>query len=104
MKWHCGVCLYIYKWLGFFLKSNKCPVLLQGKSTREGSQASICCEPVDERTEQIFVKQGAIENLYGKMPCLTRFRHGTTGHTMRPKLLVVTRTFALQKQAGRFTS
>ena len=37
MKWHCGVCLYIYKWLGFALKSNKCPVLLQGKSEREGS-------------------------------------------------------------------
>ena len=35
--------------------------------------------------KQIFVKQGANENLYGKMPCLARFRHGTTGHTMRPQ-------------------
>ena len=22
MKWHCGVCLYIYKWLGFAVKSD----------------------------------------------------------------------------------
>ena len=51
MKWHCGVCLYIYKSVTLALKSNKCPVLLPHKSMREGSQASICCEPVDESTQ-----------------------------------------------------
>ena len=56
MKYHCGVCLYIYKWLGFSLKSNKCPVLLRAKASgkapwenyskrqrpvREGSQSEL---------------------------------------------------------------
>ena len=35
--------------------------------------------------KQIFAKQGAIENVYGKMPFLARFRQVTKGHTMHPQ-------------------
>ncbi len=32
-----------------------------------------------------FSLSKAIKNLYGKMPCLTSFRHGRARHTMRPQ-------------------
>ena len=46
------------------------------------------CEPnlsIKRVRTSKFLLSKAIKNLYGKKPCLARFRHGTTGHTMRPQ-------------------
>ena len=56
MKWHCGVCLYIYKWLGFAsptkgdrgrfcVSTNKDARTFTSKSKREGSYGAIFARP-----------------------------------------------------------
>ena len=53
MKYHCGVCLYIYNWLGFSLKSNECPVLLRAKASGKApwKNYSKCQRPVREGSQ-----------------------------------------------------
>ena len=56
MKWHCGVCLYIYKWLGFSLKSNKCPVLLRAKASGKVPDGTIFARPYACKLTTAFVR------------------------------------------------
>ena len=104
MKWHCGVCLYIYKWLGFALKSNKCLVLLRCKSKREGSQVSICCEPVDVRTSKFSLSKELSKICTGRCPFFNVPTRNERAYNAFPKTIVgeglappVTRTESMQK-------